>query len=836
MLKNYLRIAVRNLAKYKFISFINIFGLTIGLSCCLLILTYILHETSYDKYNPQASRIYRVTRSFNNDQGVVSLHLGAVAPPFAPLLKNDFPDIQQVTRLLPIGHQMPMRYEDKIFNEGDLFFADSSFPGMFDMTVLKGNPRTALADPFSMMLTPAVARKYFGDADPINKVIRMDNQFNVKVTGIFQPFPSAAHLHPEVLLSFNTLKDSAVYGEKNLQTNWGNNAFYTYLLLPEHYPARSLEAQFPAFLDRRMHPNDAPADYKASKYTRLFLQPLTDIHLHSHLDEEIEENGDAGRVTVFGAIALFILLIACINYMNLSTARSALRAKEIGIRKVSGAVRQEIIIQFLSESIVLSYIALIFAAVLTWFTLPGLNSITGLQLSIFSLLHPLVLLPLLLTPLVVGILSGLYPALFLSSFQPSKVLKGIQGIRRIRTSSEQGTTLWAKFMKVGSGNVSFRKVLVVTQFAITIVLLISTAIVFQQLHYMQNTSLGFDKDHIVTLGFNNGLDNTYQSFRTALLQDPHIRQVSRSSRIPSGRLLDDKGAASAETGDSLRPVDATIKYVAVDQDFVSTYSIPIVAGRNFSRDYATDTTSFLLNVAATRALAIRHPQDIVGKNFRYGNVLGKVIGVMADINFESLHQAIVPLVLILPDNKDAANAFGRISIKIAGNKDNITAALAHLEKTWKTYLPEVPFDYNFLDEKFQQLYQSEERQGTLFTVFSGIAIFIACLGLLGLSSFSISQRIKEIGIRKVLGASTTGLVRLLSVDFLRLIALAALIAFPIAWYAMHNWLSDFAYRISIQWWVFGLAGLLAAIVALVTISFQALKAALASPVKSLRSE
>ena len=353
---------------------------------------------------------------------------------------------------------------------------------------------------------------------------------------------------------------------------------------------------------------------------------------------------------------------------------------------------------------------------------------------------------------------------------------------------------------------------------------------------MQNTSLGFDKDHIVTLDYNNGLDHTYESFRNALLQDPHIRQVGRSSRIPSGRLLDDKGAASAENGDSLRPVDATIKYVAVDHDFVSTYSIPIVAGRNFSRDYATDTTAFLLNITAAKALGFLHPEDLVGKNFSYGGVKGKVIGIMADINFESLHQAIVPMILILPDNKDAANAFGHISIKIAGNKDNITSTLAHLEKTWKTYLPEVPFSYSFLDEKFEQLYQSEQRQGTLFTVFSGIAIFIACLGLLGLSSFSISQRIKEIGIRKVLGASTTGLVRLLSVDFLRLIALAALIAFPIAWYAMHIWLGAFAYRISIQWWVFGLAGLLAAVVALVTISFQALKAALSNPVKSLRSE
>jgi putative ABC transport system permease protein len=815
MLKNYLRIAIRNLAKYKFISFINLFGLTVGLSCCLLILTYILHETSYDKYNRQASRIYRVTRSFNNDQGVVSLHLGAVAPPFGPLLKSYFPDIQQVTRLLPIGHT-PMRYEDKIFDEDNLFFADSSFTGMFDVSVLKGNPHTALADPFSVMLTPAIARKYFGDADPINKMIRMNNQFNFKVTGIFKPFPSAAHLHPEILLSFPTLKDSAIYGEKRLLTNWGNNAFYTYLLLPDHYPAHSLETQFPAFLDRRMHPNGAPADYKASKYTRLFLQPLTAIHLHSHLDEEIEENGDAGRVTVFGAIALFILLIACINYMNLSTARSSLRAKEIGIRKVSGALRQEIIVQFLSESVLLSYIALLLAVGLSWLTLSGLNSVTGLQLSIYTLLQPMVLLPLLLTPLVVGLLSGLYPALFLSSFQPSKVLKGL--------------------LKVGSGNVSFRKVLVVTQFAITIVLLISTAIVFQQLHYMENTSLGFDKDHIATLRYNNGLDNTYESFRNALLRDPHILQVTRSSRIPSGRLLDDMGGASIQSGDSLRPISSDIKYVDVDPDFISTYGIPMLAGRSFSRDYATDTTAFILNATAAGTLGMHNLQDVVGSNFRYGGTTGKIIGVMADFHFESMHQAILPIVLLLPSAAPTGNSFGRISIKIAGNKDNIATALAHLEKTWKTYLPEVPFDYNFLDEKFQQLYLSEQRQGTLFTVFSGIAVFIACLGLLGLSSFSISQRIKEIGIRKVLGASTTGLVRLLSVDFLRLIGLAALIAFPIAWFAMHNWLSDFAYRISIQWWVFGLAGLLAAVVALVTISFQALKAALSNPVKSLRSE
>ena len=814
MLKNYLRIAVRNLAKYKLISFINLFGLTVGLACCLLILSYILHETSYDRYNRKADRIWRVTRSFNNKDGIVSLHLGAVAPPFGPLLQNDFPDIQKVTRLLPINNT-PMRYQDKIFNEKDLFFADKNFFGVFDVNLLQGNPQTALADPFSILLTETTARKYFGDADPINKVIRMNNQFNFKVTGIFQPFPSAAHLHPEVLLSFNTLNDTAIYGEKNLMTNFGNNAFYTYLLLPEHYPVHSLEAQFPAFIDRRMPQDGAPPGIKAHQFTQLYLQPLTDIHLRSHLDEEIEENGDASRVTIFGAIALFILLIACINYMNLSTARSALRAKEIGIRKVSGAVRQEIIFQFLSESILLSYIALLLAAALTWLTLPSLNSLAGLQLSVGSLLRPIVLLPLLFTPLLVGILSGLYPALFLSSFQPSKVLKGL--------------------FKAGSGSISFRKVLVVTQFAISIVLLISTAIVFQQLHFMQNTSLGFDKDHIVTLQYNGGLDHTYESFRTTLLQDPHIRQATRSSRIPSGRLLDEQGA-STESGDSLRPVTADIKYLAVDHDFLSAYGIPIAAGRDFSRAYATDTSSFLLNVAATRALGIRTPQEMIGKNFSYGGTKGKIIGVMKDFNFESMHQAIVPIIMIMPTASQAGNNFSRISIKISGNKDNVSAAIAHLEKTWKSYLPEVPFEYTFLDEKFEQLYQSEERQGTLFTVFSGIAIFIACLGLLGLSAFSISQRLKEIGIRKVLGASTSGIIRLLSLDFLKLVALAALIAFPIAWYAMHNWLHDFAYRISIQWWIFGIAGLLAAMVALATISFQALRAALANPIKSLRTE
>ncbi|HLX66019.1 MAG TPA: ABC transporter permease, partial [Puia sp.] len=480
MFKNYLRIAVRNLAKYKFISFINLFGLTVGIACCLLILTYILHETSYDRYNSKADRIWRVTRSFNNRDGIVSLHLGTVAPPVGPLLRNDFPDIQKMTRLLE-ENRRPMRYQDKIFNEDAIYFADTNFFDIFDVNLLEGNPKTALADPNSILLTPEVARKYFGDADPMNKVIRMDNRINFKVTGIYKPFPDAAHLHPNLLLSFSTLNDTAVYGEKQLRTNWGNNSFFTYLLLPKDYPVKSMEAQFPAFLDRHYPMDGAPPGIKAHQTTQLFLQPLTSIHLYSHLDSEAEQNGDAGRVTTFAAIALFILLIACINYMNLATARSSLRAREIGIRKVAGALRREIVLQFLIESILISYIGLILAAGLTWLTLPALNSVTGLNLSIETLIRPAILIPLAFTPLVVGILSGLYPALFLSAFQPSRVLKGL--------------------FKAGSGSISFRKVLVVIQFAISIVLLISTAIVFQQLHFMLNTALGFNKDQVVVMHY-----------------------------------------------------------------------------------------------------------------------------------------------------------------------------------------------------------------------------------------------------------------------------------------------------------------------------------------------
>ena len=809
MIRNYLKIAFRNLTKYKFISFINLFGLTVGLICCLLIFIFILHELSYDKYQPNAGRVYRVTRSFNNSEtGALSLNLSTVAPPFGPLLQNDFKEIENVTRLLQNG-TTAIRYNDKMLNEPDVYFADDKFFDFFKVDVIEGNPKKSLTDPYSVMMTDETAKKYFGNEEPLNKVIRINfgNYFDFKVTGIYKPFPSNTHFHPDMMLSFNTLNDTAIYGAENLRTNWGNNSFFTYIRLPDNYDPKKLEAQFPSFLDRHMK-DGGPT--KPSKWTALALQKLTDIHLTSHTDYEAEENGDIKRVYVFSAIALFILLIACINYMNLSTARSTLRAREIGIRKTVGAERSEIMAQFLSESVLVSWIAMLFAFGFTWLLIPWLNDISGQHLSIEVIMKWHIILPILLVPFIVGILSGLYPAIFMSSFQPVKVLKG--------------------FLKTGGGNISFRKVLVTLQFAISIILIICTGVVFSQMRYMQNKSLGFDKEQIITLPYVTELNDKYDAFRTELLSNSVIKNTGRSSRIPTGRLLDAMGSKMMR-GDSMAPVSADIKYVAADQDFISTYGVKVLAGRGFSRDFGSDTSAFLINEAAVNVLGLKTNNDAIGKDFGYGGRTGKIIGVFNDFHFESMHQKIVPLVLLVPKNP---NNFGRISIKVAGA--NTTAALSHIEKVWKNFLPETPYQYTFLDENFARLYKAEERQKTLFTTFAFIAIFIACLGLFGLSAFTISQRIKEIGIRKVLGAKVSTIVALLSKDFLKLVAISALIAFPVAWYAMHQWLQDFAYRIDMPWWIFLLAGIVAALIALLTIGFQAIKAAIANPVKSLRTE
>jgi putative ABC transport system permease protein len=811
MIFNYFKIAWRNLTKYKFISFINLFGLTVGLTCCLLILSYIIHEVSYDKFQPDADRVYRVTRSFNDPQtGAVSLNLSTVAPPFGTLLKNDFKEIEKVTRLIDYG-PLPLRYEEKMFNEPATFFADENLFDFFKVDFTKGNPGKALSDPYSVMISEEIAKKYFGSDEPMNKVIRVNlgNYFDFKVTGVYKSFPSNSHIHPQILMSFNTMKDTAIYGAQNLLTNFGNNSFFTYIRLPKGYDPKRLEAQLPAFVDRVMAADFAGAPFKPSKTTTLSLQKITDIHLLSHTDYEAEPNGDIERVYIFSAIALFILLIACINYMNLSTARSTLRAKEIGIRKVAGAQKKEIMLQFLSESVLISWLAMLLASALAWLLLPALNKISGQQLDISFLLKWQILVPIILVPFIVGILSGLYPAVFMSSFQPVKVLKG--------------------FLKIGGG-ASFRKALVTLQFAISIVLIICTAVVFIQVSYMHNKALGFDKDHIINLPYATALNNKYDAFRTELIANPGIKNVGRSSRIPTGRLLDAMGTRMF-SGDSTIPINANIKFVSADQDFTNTYGVKVVAGRAFSRDFSTDTGAFIINEAAARILNFKTNADGIGTDIRYGQRKGKIVGVINDFHFESMHQKIVPLILLIPRD---AGSYNNISIKVSGA--NMPSTLTYIEKTWKSFLPDTPYQSTFLDENFTRLYEAESKQKTLFTLFACLAIFIACLGLFGLSAFTISQRIKEIGVRKVLGAEVSSIVMLLSKDFLKLVIIAALIAFIGAWYAMAQWLQDFAYRINMPWWVFICAGIVAAIIAFLTISFQAIRAATANPVKSLRTE
>ncbi len=811
MFRNYLRSAWRNITRHKFISFINLFGLTVGLTCCLLIITYLINELSYDKYNTNADRTYRVTRIFYSRNGEENLHLSSVAPPFGPLLKTAFPAIERVTRVLPNG-TIVFRYKDKLFNEENGFFADENFFNVFSGNVTEGDKKKGLYDPYSVMLTPEIAKKYFGNEDPINKTVILSNiKHGFKVTGIFEPLPPNAHMHPDILMSFNTLRDTNIYGEKQLETNFGNNSFYTYLLMPKGYNMDMITRQLDGFIDNYYPTQGLPPGIKPHQTTKLTIQKLTDIHLKSHLADEIEPGGDTTRVYIFSIIALFILLIACINYMNLSTARSALRAREIGIRKVIGAQRKEIIRQFLGESVLITWVALIFAGLFTWLLIPYINSLSHLSLSFSSLFQWNILVGVLLLPFFVGLLSGIYPAIFMSSFRPVQVLKGL--------------------LKVGSGNVSFRQVLVVVQFSVSIILIVATTVVFQQLRYIQDKSLGFNKDFILTTAYSGDLTKDFQSFKNDLLKNPAVKNIGRSSRIPSGRLLDDQNAQVIEGGKTV-PTQIELKMITTDYGFMDTYGMQLAAGRNFSRQFLTDTANYIINETAVQQLGWKTPQNAIGKDLIYGGVKGKVIGIVRDFHFESLHQSILPMIFLLPPA--SSSFYNRMSIKVDGH--NAQSAISTIADTWHKYLPDIPFDYTFLDARFQKLYDAEQQESQLFTIFSCLAIFIACLGLFGLSAFTISQRIKEIGIRKVLGANVPQIVIELSRSFMVLVIISAVIALPVAGIMMHKWLQDFASRIDLSWWVFVLAGIAAFVIAFVTISFQAVKAASANPVKSLRSE
>jgi putative ABC transport system permease protein len=690
-----------------------------------------------------------------------------------------------------------MRKGDIKFQEDNSLFADSAFFQVFDFKLLKGNPQTALKDPLSMVLSETAAKKYFGNSDPIGQTILLgDVNLNARITGVMQDIPVNSQIKADVIVSMSTLTQKINPG---LDDQWGNYGGRSYLLLRPGASAKTLQAKMPAFLER----SNGGEMKKSQMFPTLFLEPLRDVYLRSTRDGS--KTGNITNVYIFSIVAVFILLIACFNFVNLTTARSAERAKEVGIRKVVGAGKFQLARQFIGESVLLCLIAFVLSVVFSALLLPLFNQLSGKIISPAIFSYPLYLLLLFIISIGIGILAGIYPALVLSSFQPVIVLKG-----RFAT---------------GTKGIFLRKSLVVMQFTISIALIIATIVVYNQMKYMRSQDLGFNKEQKMIIDTHG--DSAKIAFKQAVSTLPGVLSTAMAGSVPGG---DDRDAYSQIENVKGDMQIANLDLYFVDYDYIPQYQMKILYGRSFSKDFGTDSTqAMIVNESAMKMFGYHSPQQIVGKKFDQWGRRGIVIGVVRDFHFRSLQEVIKPLsIRIEPDGCNL------ISISVSGK--NLPQTISAIENKWKTFIPNRPFSYDFLDEFFDQQYRSEDRFGRLFLNFAILAIFISCLGLLGLASYSTLQRTKEIGVRKVMGASLMNIVNLLSIDFLKLVILSFVIAAPIAWWFMYKWLQGFAYRVNMGWWVFALGGLTALLIALATVSFQAIKAAIANPVKSLRAE
>jgi len=807
MLKNYIKIAFRNIRKQKSYAFINIFGLAAGMAATILILLFVQDELSYDKYHEKSDRIYRVSREWLNAEGETSLHLGHCAPPFGPFLQNDFEGIVQQAVRIGSAYGPLITYEDKRIEEDNFYIADANVFKVFSWDLVEGDPETALEEPGTVVITESTARKYFGNDDAVGKELEFNNfgqAIPLKVTGVTKDVPLNSHFKWDFLASFATLE--RVMGRENLMQNWGSNNYATYLLLPENYNPQDLEAKFPEFFDKHMQPHNGR---KASDRNRLHLMPVTDIHLYSHLDSEVEANSDIAYVYIYTIIALFTLVIACINFMNLATARSAKRAKEVGLRKVMGAFRSGLIRQFIMESVIFALLGLVVAVLVVYFTLPYFNEFIGKNLTINIVENQFVLVLMLCCVLFVGLVAGSYPAFFLSKFQAASILKGGH--------------------KTAGKKFNLRSALVVVQFFISIALIISVGIVQDQLEYVRNKNLGFNKESTMVLPSSNEIYQQFESLKLRFEKQPGIKSVTLASRVPSGRLLDSQGA-TAEVEGEMKSLNFRIADVHVTHDYLNTLDVEFVAGRNFDKQLASDSLeAFVLNEIAIKRTGWESPEAAIGKRFDYGNRKGQIIGVVKDFHFESLHQTIAPIVFMVTNGR--AN-----SVIVKYDNSQKSEVEDYLKEQWTFLRPGFPFDYYEIDERFSDQYQSEDRLAKVVTWFSGLAVLIAALGLFGLASFIAERRIKEIGIRKVMGASVGQILILLTKGFTGLVLIALLIAIPVAYYGMNQWLEGFAYQGAIQVWPFVWAGLFAILVAWVTVSVQTFKAARSNPVDSLRYE
>lgn len=805
MLKNYLKIALRNLLNNKGYTAINVFGLGLGLATCLLIVLYISDELSFDKHHRSADRLFRIAMEARNEKWA------GTPGPVAAGIKTDFPEVESVTRVLRFSGVDRMLLEDRNakettrFYETNGYYADSTLFDVFTYDFKYGNPRNALTRPNTLVLSENVAEKLFGNVDPVGKVIRVGltfGDFDYTVTGVYRN-NQKSHIDARFFLS---MQNGDMGGWVVSQNNWAmNNIFLTYVKLRDGADPEVFESKLTPFLNRH-----GAADLQASGVSKeLFIQPVTDIYLKSSIGNEIAANGSMTYLYIFGSIAIFLLLIACINFMNLSTARSEKRAKEVGVRKVMGAVRHSLVYQFLGESMVLTVIGLAIAVLVVQLLLPYFNNLTGKNLDMFANLAFLYWMAGI--ALFTGLAAGLYPAFYLSSFKPVSVLKG-------RLSNIASAVL-------------LRKGLVVFQFTVSIILILGAIVIGQQLSFLQNRNLGFDKEQKLVVPFRNtkAVVN-YNAFRQEVLRIPGVQAATSGSVYPGIENVEDL-LFYAENKTVQDAVD--IHFATVGDDYVETLGLKMATGRSFTKAFSGDSSSIILNETAVRELGY-NTASVIGKNvfFELGGQRRslQVVGVVKDFNFRSLHEGIKPYAL-------TTSVTDKYQYFIANvNARDYTTVLAAVGAAWKKLNPDIPFSYSFLDQDFQKNYEKERRTGSIVVYFTCIAVVIACLGLFGLAAFSAERRTKEIGVRKVLGASVGSIARMLSGEFLGLVCIALVIATPVAWVGMRQWLQGFAYQVGIQWWIFPVTGLFAMGIALLTVGFQSVKAALMDPVKSLKSE
>ena len=818
MFKNYLKIAWRNLAKNKVFSFINIFGLAVGLTCCILISLYIFHEISYDKYHKNANNIFRLGTVFI-DQGVGEPGANSSAP-LGNMIQQEYPEVEASARILNLFRDDKTLFQVnendgklKSFYETRGFLADSNFFQILTYRFKEGDGRTALLEPNSVVINEEIAQKLFGNESAINKIVWIRSSTNgdtsFRVTGVFSKPPGPSHLDARFFMSFRGGRMDRFANDNPSLLN--NNMFYTYLLLKNGADSKKLEQKFPDFVQRHL----GEQLKQMGKERKYFLTPVPGIYLSGISKSSTTPGGSKITLFILGSIAILTLLIACINFMNLSTANSAKRAAEVGVRKVLGAQKNSLLKQFLGESLVMAGIALVFALIFTFLLLPVFEQVSGKTL-IISTEQKIILGSLfLLLALVTGLLAGSYPAFYLSSFRPIKVLKG-------------------KFSN-SLAAISLRKGLVVFQFIISIALIIASVVIAKQMGYLRQKDLGFQKEQQIVIPLRtSNAKNSVQAFKDDIVNNTNISAIGTSMAYPGiFNPQDWLMYRQGQTMDNSRTVFINL----VDNSFLQTLGVKLVAGRLFSKEFAADTlTSFVINEEAVKRFGFTSAQDAVGKWLAFdpdGEQLRfTIVGVVKDFHFQDLHETIEPFAFRFYN--DANAGFNYMIAHSSGA--NIKASLATLENTWKKLNPNEPFEYSFLDLDFQRNYEAESRQAGLINYFTIIAIIISCLGLFGLATFTAEQRTKEIGIRKVLGASVYGLIALLSKDFLRLVIIAVVIASPLAWWAMHKWLQNFAYQTSITWHVFALTTSIAVLIAFITISFQAVKAAIVNPVKSLRTE